>query len=144
MSKQSAKTTGPLPPATDESTPPTADSPAAPPPSNEPLGINAPGEQPPQQPPSTPPPTTGAQEPAVNPPAPKEARPKRQQAAARSDKPECPYCKCACESNRSEPYFTRYYCPNKGCNYSVKVPRPNMQQRLAADRAAEQGGFSAR
>lgn len=56
--------------------------------------------------------------------------------------PECPYHKVPCESNRSEPFFTRYYCPEPGCSYSQKVPR----QRLAelARRRDEEEGFSAR
>ncbi len=61
-----------------------------------------------------------------------------------ADKPECPYCKGPCTANRSEPYFTRYYCPTRGCTYSVKVPRPRIQERLYADRMRERGGFDAR
>jgi hypothetical protein len=53
----------------------------------------------------------------------------------RQDKPapNCPRCQVPCESRRSDPYFTRYYCPHKHCNYSAKVARPEFiarQQRL--------------
>ncbi len=36
----------------------------------------------------------------------------------------CPYCKVKCKSRRSEPFYTRYYCTDEGCSYSVKIPRP--------------------
>lgn len=54
----------------------------------------------------------------------------------------CPYHKCKCKSNRSDPFFTRYYCPEKGCTYSQKVPRPQMIERVEA--AEDQDRFSAR
>lgn len=44
--------------------------------------------------------------------------------------PECPYHHVACKANRSEPFFTRYYCPIDGCTYSSKQPRPLMRRRL--------------
>ena len=61
--------------------------------------------------------------------------------------PACPYCSkfgtvVLCESNRSEAYFTRYYCPTKGCGFSLKVPRPDLEGRLRRDRQADD--FSAR
>ena len=51
--------------------------------------------------------------------------------------PMCPYHKCACESKRSEPFFTRYYCPTERCTYSQKVPRPDVRARLSRARAQE-------
>jgi len=65
--------------------------------------------------------------------------------AARQDNPppDCPYHKKPCVSNRSEPFFTRYYCPEPGCPYSQKVPRPQLQERLLRDRKREED-FSAR
>lgn len=56
--------------------------------------------------------------------------------------PLCPYHKCECKCNRSDPLFTRYYCPEKGCTYSAKVARPQMDQILA--RREQEEGFSAR
>lgn len=57
--------------------------------------------------------------------------------------PYCPYHKeSRCESRRSEALFTRYYCPVDGCGFAVKVPRPNIAQRMA--RMEEDGDFSAR
>jgi hypothetical protein len=67
--------------------------------------------------------------------------------------PLCPYCSkkddkgqviepVLCKSARSDPFFTRYYCPN-GCGYSEKVPRPQLAQRVERVRAAEED-FSAR
>lgn len=56
--------------------------------------------------------------------------------------PVCPYCNVACESNRSDPFFTRYYCPTAGCSFSTKVPRPRVEERLRRDRDNE--GFGAR
>ena len=79
--------------------------------------------------------------------------------------PECPYCSkpatpktadgpampavvVVCVANKSEPFFTRYYCPNRtvkdiACPYSEKVPRPEMQRRM--DQAAgREENFSAR
>ncbi len=102
-----------------------------------PLGITAPDPPPAKQPPAAPPVIEQAKALANE-------EPKQQPLAPQSDKPVCPYCKVSCRSNRSEPYFTRYYCPERGCTYSVKVPRPRMQERLASDRQAEQGGFIAR
>lgn len=55
----------------------------------------------------------------------------------------CPYHKdVKLVSNRSETYFTRYYCTHPGCNYSEKVPKPQLQQILK--REEENEGFSAR
>ena len=74
--------------------------------------------------------------------------------------PACPYCSKAakaakdgepaedaitviCESKRSDPYFTRYYCPTTGCGFAVKVPRPQLRDRLRRAEAAGED-FSAR
>ncbi len=56
--------------------------------------------------------------------------------------PICPYHHCECKSRRSEPYFTRYYCPRTGCSYSEKIPRPTIEKER--ERAAAQDEFSAR
>ena len=65
--------------------------------------------------------------------------------------PLCPYCSkpgspVACKSNRSELYFTRYYCPTDGCTYSMKVPKPkrNMQEDIRRSQRNEDDGYSAR
>lgn len=55
----------------------------------------------------------------------------------------CPYHKELLKSNNSTPFFTRYYCPNEGCTYSEKVPRPDVKQQRARAEAAEQD-YSAR
>lgn len=61
--------------------------------------------------------------------------------------PTCPYCSkpgapVVCKSGRSEPFFTRYYCPNKPrCAYSVKIARPQIDQIM---KRHEQEDFSAR
>lgn len=57
--------------------------------------------------------------------------------------PECPYHHVPCESNRSDPFFTRYYCPTQGCSYSQKVPRPKIEERIRRAEAEEQD-FSTR
>lgn len=36
----------------------------------------------------------------------------------------CPECGCRCFANGSTPTFTKYYCSNASCSYSVKVSRP--------------------
>lgn len=36
----------------------------------------------------------------------------------------CPHHGIRCLSNRSEPSFTRYYCPSPGCPYAKKETRP--------------------
>lgn len=54
--------------------------------------------------------------------------------ARQSAAPECPYHPgTVTKSRNSSPFFTRYYCPIKGCPFSVKVPRPNMRTRLHAE-----------
>lgn len=55
----------------------------------------------------------------------------------------CPYHGERCKANRSEAMFTRYYCPVKGCNYTQKVARPDIQKRLRRQRDQEED-FSAR
>lgn len=56
----------------------------------------------------------------------------------------CPYHpELQLKANRTEAYFTRYYCPDGACGYSQKVPRPDLQQRLERAKAAE-NDFSAR
>lgn len=62
--------------------------------------------------------------------------------ASAERRPECPYHKCACESRRSEPFFTRYYCPQPGCGYSEKVARPTI--RRERDAADQRDSLSAR
>ena len=63
--------------------------------------------------------------------------------------PPCPYCSkegkppVMCVSQRSDPYFTRYYCPTEGCNFAVKVPRPQLRDRLRRAQEDEKD-FSAR
>lgn len=57
--------------------------------------------------------------------------------------PVCPYHPgVECKSKRSEPFFTRYYCPEPGCTYSAKIARPQLDQILARREAQED--FSAR
>jgi len=56
--------------------------------------------------------------------------------------PVCPYHRVECRSNRSDPLFTRYYCPTAGCTYSAKVARPVIDQVLRRQEARED--FSAR
>lgn len=55
--------------------------------------------------------------------------------------PVCPYHQCETRANHSDPLFTRYYCPEPGCGYSQKVPRPQIDEIL---RRREQEDFSAR
>ena len=55
--------------------------------------------------------------------------------------PLCPYHKKHCVAKRSDAYFTRYYCPVKGCSFMVKQPRPQLANRLYAEQAED---FSAR
>lgn len=66
-------------------------------------------------------------------PAAAEAKPEDAKPAEKADGPVlrqnapapiCPYHKVPCASNRSDPFFTRYYCPEADCSYSQKVPRP--------------------
>jgi hypothetical protein len=57
--------------------------------------------------------------------------------------PVCPYHQVACKANHSDPCFTRYYCPEAGCSYSQKVPRPRLAQ-LVRRRDARDEDFSAR
>lgn len=51
--------------------------------------------------------------------------------------PICPYCTAltgapvVCESNRSDPFFTRYYCPTADCTFSQKVARPQIEKAIA-------------
>jgi hypothetical protein len=64
-----------------------------------------------------------------------------------SNAPVCPNCSepeepVLCKSNRSDPFFTRYYCPND-CGFSVKVARPDLRKRVDQAAAAEDD-FSAR
>jgi hypothetical protein len=58
----------------------------------------------------------------------------------------CPYCNLQCKSNRTEPLFTRYYCPGEGCGYSQKVMKPEALARLnrRQQQAAREEGFGAR
>ena len=65
---------------------------------------------------------------------------------ARAEAPICPYCAVPCKANRTEPLFTRYYCPTAGCTYSQKVVRPEWQKRLSRQRQKEEAktDFSAR
>jgi hypothetical protein len=65
---------------------------------------------------------------------------------ARAEAPICPYCAVPCKANRTEPLFTRYYCPTVGCTYSQKVVRPEWQKRLSRQRQKEEAktDFSAR
>ncbi len=56
--------------------------------------------------------------------------------------PMCPYCNVVCESKRSEPFFTRYYCPKEGCSFSQKVPRPTI--RKERDAVVDQDELAAR
>ena len=66
------------------------------------------------------------------------AKPKR---LRQSKQPFCPYHrKVRCKAGRSDQFFTRYYCPEEGCTFSQKVPRP----RRPEDVEAEQEDFSAR
>lgn len=63
--------------------------------------------------------------------------------ARQSAAPMCPYHqKTRCVSKRSDPYFTRYYCPEEGCTFLAKIPRPNLPTRLHAEE--QQGDHSAR
>jgi hypothetical protein len=78
------------------------------------------------------------QKPTDTPPTEGDDEPRLRQSAA----PLCPYHGVRCESKRSEPYFTRYYCPEDGCSYSQKLPKPGMAERLQRDR--DQEGHSAR
>jgi len=83
---------------------------------------------------------TQAQTPEAQPTAPE--APLRQGAA-----PVCPRCKTVCKANGSprvgNAFFTYYRCQSPNCSFSAKVPRENMQQRMA--RAAQAGeNFSAR
>lgn len=68
--------------------------------------------------------------------------------------PLCPYCSkkngqgeivapVVCLANRSEAFFTRYYCPTADCTFSAKVPRGDIRSRIDAAREAD-AGFSAR
>ena len=59
---------------------------------------------------------------------------------------ECPYCGERCAANGGDAYFTRYYCPTKGCTFSHKLPKSGLARRLKRDRAREESdkGFSAR
>lgn len=61
--------------------------------------------------------------------------------------PACPNCSegadaVICQSGGSDPFFTRYYCPNR-CGYSEKVPRPRMLERVRRAKADDED-FSAR
>jgi len=77
-------------------------------------------------------------------PAPREkaAPPKKDPGRGRqSAAPMCPYHpKRRCKAKGSTPFFTRYYCPEPGCTFSVKQPRPEMRTRLHED----EEDFSAR
>ena len=68
--------------------------------------------------------------------------PRGRQSAA----PCCPYCSTAdkkvrCVSKRSDSYFTRYYCPNEHCPFSIKIPRPSLRRRA---QRPDQDDFAAR
>ncbi len=66
-------------------------------------------------------------------PAAEEPKGKDQKRARQSAAPFCPYHKkTRCKANRSDVFFTRYYCPEEGCTFSVKQPRPEMPSRLHA------------
>lgn len=83
----------------------------------------------------------GVAPPPAAPEAPPPASAGRQQP---SDERRCPYHKnVKLTANRSEPFFTRYYCPVDGCTYSEKVPRPDIKQRAQQAQDAEQD-YSAR
>lgn len=105
---------------------------------------NVPGALPPARKPSA----TAVESKPVDPPAAskppeasaEESKPLRQNLPA----PYCPYHKeVQTKANRSEPFFTRYYCPVKGCNFSQKVQREDLAKRVRRERDAE-ADFSAR
>lgn len=59
--------------------------------------------------------------------------------ARQSSAPFCPYHKkTRCVSRRSDQFFTRYYCPEEGCSFSIKIPRPRIRP------AEEEQDFAAR
>lgn len=87
---------------------------------------------------------------ATSGPGPAAAEPRLRQGNA----PLCPYCSkkdekgkivepVVCQSQRSDAFFTRYYCPTEGCPYTEKVARPQIQQRIRQQEASEQD-YSAR
>lgn len=65
--------------------------------------------------------------------------PNVQPRARQSSAPFCPYHKkTRCVSRRSDQFFTRYYCPEEGCSFSIKIPRPRIRP------AEEEQDFAAR
>lgn len=61
--------------------------------------------------------------------------------------PLCPYCSkpdapVVTKSNRSDPYFTYYYCPNDRCSFSQKQPRPALLRTM--QKKADEEDYSAR
>lgn len=56
--------------------------------------------------------------------------------AQRARQSAAPFCaihkKTRCESKGSTPFFTRYYCPEPGCRFSIKMARPTIVQEIAA------------
>jgi len=64
--------------------------------------------------------------------------------ARQSVAPFCPYHKgVRTKSNNSTGLFTRYYCPEEGCQFSVKIARPNIEAAVKRIREEEED-FSAR
>lgn len=45
-------------------------------------------------------------------------------------RPLCPYHHKPCTAQRSDAFFTRYYCTEEGCTFSTKVARPQILQRV--------------
>lgn len=85
---------------------------------------------------------------------PAEAPRDRQPADGRA-KPQCPYCSkpaipagkapdgkavpakvVLCEAKGGSAFFTRYYCPTKGCSYSEKRQRPRRKTGVVQDEFA--------
>lgn len=75
-------------------------------------------------------------EPATEPKPATEAKPAAAQ--RQSSAPICPIHKVRCKAGHSTSHFTRYYCPEKDCDFSVK------QQRPTAVIPREEEDFSAR
>lgn len=98
-------------------------------------------------------PSISAEPPAVSQtsatePATADLRPAVEEAPAASrgrqgeqNRPTCPYCSQAksaviCVAKRSDPFFTRYYCPTAHCSFAIKVARPKARPRVEQDEFA--------
>jgi len=78
-----------------------------------------------------------------NPPEEAAEQPPEAPRARQTNQPTCPYHpNTQCKSRHSDAFFTRYYCPEPGCTFSVKVARPDIQKRV--QQSEEDEGFSAR